>query len=78
MGASWGPLEASWSLLGSSWAPLEASWSVLGRSWSLLERSWRRLGGHLGGSWEHFGVILDRLGGYSEAWEGSLKRVDAL
>ena len=52
--------------------------TLLERSWSALGASWRRLGGHLGGSWEHFGVILDPLGGYFEAWEGSLKRVDAL
>ena len=71
MRPSWRLLEPSWGPLGPSWAPFGPSWSLLGASWSLLVATLGPLvailrppgpsGGHRGGIWVPFCLILDQI-----------------
>ena len=61
MEASWGFLEASWTLLGQPGGILGALGAALEASWPLLGRSWRPLGRSgvcLGRSWDGLKRIL--------------------
>ena len=92
MGASWGPLGASWTRVGGlrghlvrrcSEGPFEVPSlrRLLGASWGLLGVSWRPLGsswGPLGQSWGPLGPSWGPLGPFSGPSGGLLGRLGAI